>query len=183
MRFLDAGFAEKSDVKSRADTRPEGDALFRYGYNMLPLDHAPAPSEPSRVFVYPFARTREALAGVARTGADAHFGHKLRFVNPATGRSPMPTIGTFAQRLSAGFATRPYRSSDSTVYVCLEGGGRATVEGAGGTQTFDFAPRDVFVVPSWHAFTLAAPEDTLLFSFSDRPVQEALGLWREERLA
>jgi gentisate 1,2-dioxygenase len=183
VRFLDAGFAEKSEVKSRADTRPEGDALFRYGYNMLPLDHAPTPSEPSRVFVYPFARTREALAGVARAGADAHFGHKLRFVNPATGRSPMPTIGTFAQRLPAGFATRPYRSSDSTVHVCLEGGGSTSIEGSGGTQTFDFAPHDVFVVPSWHAFTLAAAEDTLLFSFSDRPVQEALGLWREERLA
>jgi len=183
VRFLDAGFAEKSEVKSRTDTRPEGDALFRYGYNMLPLDHAPAPSEPSRVFVYPYARTREALAGVARTGADPHFGQKLRFVNPATGRSPMPTIGTFAQRLPARFATRPVRSSDSTVYVCLEGGGRATIEGGGDAHAFDFARRDVFVVPSWHAFTLSADEDSVLFSFSDRPVQEVLGLWREERLA
>jgi gentisate 1,2-dioxygenase len=186
VRFLDAGFAEKSASKSRADSRPEGDALFRYGYNMLPLDHAPAPSEPSRVFVYPFARTREALAGIARAGTDAHFGCKLRYVNPATGRSPMPTIGTFAQRLPAGFATQPYRSSDSTVYVCLEGGGRAQIagrDGAASEAAFEFAPRDVFVVPSWHRFTLAASADTILFSFSDRPVQEALGLWREERMA
>jgi gentisate 1,2-dioxygenase len=29
---------------------------------------------------------------------------------------------------------------------------------------------------------LCADRDTLLFSFSDRPVQQALGLWREERL-
>ncbi|HEY3634893.1 MAG TPA: cupin domain-containing protein, partial [Caldimonas sp.] len=185
VRFLDAGFAEKSEVESRVDTRPEGDALFRYGYNMLPLDHAPTPSEPSRVFVYPFARTREALAGVARAGVDAHFGHKLRFVNPATGRSPMPTIGTFAQRLPARFETRPVRSSDSTVYVCLEGRGRATIDEAGsaGAHVFDFARRDVFVVPSWHAFTLSAEEDSVLFSFSDRPVQEGLGLWREERMS
>ncbi|MGZ8260558.1 MAG: gentisate 1,2-dioxygenase [Caldimonas sp.] len=186
VRFLDAGFAEKSDVRSRVDVRPEGDALFRYGYNMLPLDHAPAASAPSRVFVYPFARTREALGGIARTDVDPHFGHKLRFVNPATGRSPMPTIGTFAQRLPNGFATHRVRSSDSTVYVCLEGGGRATVAGVGGgndgESTFDFAARDVFVVPSWHAFTLAAADDTILFSFSDRPVQEVLGLWREERM-
>jgi gentisate 1,2-dioxygenase len=188
VRFLDAGFAEKSDVRSRAAARPEGDSLFRYGHNMLPLDHAPAPSEPSRVFVYPFARTREALAGIARAGADAHVGCKLRYVNPATGRSPMPTIGTFAQRLAKRVATAPYRSSDSAVYVCLEGRGRATIAGNGdeaaaATTAFDFAPRDVFVVPSWHAFSLAAHEDTVLFSFSDRPVQEALGLWREERMA
>src|SRR5205807_1755540 len=81
---------------AQADTRPEGDALFRYGSNLLPLDHAPAPHEPSRVFVYPFANTRAALAGIGRAAADPHFGFKLRYVNPATGRSPMPTIGTFA---------------------------------------------------------------------------------------
>jgi gentisate 1,2-dioxygenase len=184
VRFLDAGFAEKSAVRSRADARPEGDALFRHGCNMLPLDHAPAAWEPSRVFVYPYARTREALAGIARTNADAHFGFKLRYVNPATGRSPMPTIGTFAQRLPKGFATLPYRSSDSTVYVCLEGGGRAAIAESGETSiAFDFGSRDVFVVPSWRRFTLAADDDTTLFSFSDRPVQEVLGLWREERMA
>jgi gentisate 1,2-dioxygenase len=183
VRFLDAGFAEKSGVKAQADTRPEGDALARYGNNMLPLEHAPLPHEPTRVFVYPFARTKESLAGIARGAADAHFGFKLRYVNPATGRSPMPTIGTFAQRLPKGFATRPYRSSDSTVYVCLEGEGTATIAAADAEQVFDFARRDVFVVPSWHAFTLAARADTLLFSFSDRPVQQVLGLWRDERMA
>ena len=178
VRFLDAGFAEKSNVKSQADARPEGDALHRYGSNMLPLDHAPMPHEPSRVFSYPFARTREALAGIARGNADPHFGFKQRFVNPATGRSPMPTIGTFAQLLPARFETRPYRSSDSTVHVCLSGAGRATIA----DQSFDFGRRDVFVTPSWHAWSIAASEETIVFSFSDRPVQQATALWREERL-
>ena len=50
------------------------------------------------------------------------------------------------------------------------------------TQAFEFGRRDVFVVPSWHPFTLSARAETHLFSFSDRPVQQALGLWREERL-
>ena len=178
VRFLDAGFAEKSAVASRNATRPEGDALFRYGYNMLPLDHAPRAWEPSRVFVYPFARTREALAGIARGDADPHVGFKLRYVNPATGRSPMPTIGTFAQRLPKGFETKPSRSSDSTVHVCLSGAGRATVA----DRAFDFSRRDVFVTPSWQAWSIAAAEETIVFSFSDRPVQQVLGLWRDERL-
>jgi len=187
VRFLDAGFAEKSTTRSQADVRPEGDALHRYGSNMLPLDHAPQPHEPTRVFVYPFGRSREALVGIGRGPADAHFGFKLRYVDPATGRSPMPTIGAFAQRLPAGFATLPYRSSDSTVYVCLEGEGTATIAAGDAVgsreEVFAFTPRDVFVVPSWHAFTLAARSDTVLFSFSDRPVQQVLGLWREERMA
>jgi gentisate 1,2-dioxygenase len=178
VRFLDAGFAEKSAIRSQVDARPEGDALHRYGSNMLPLDHEPMAHEPSRVFSYPFARTREALAGIARGPADPHVGFKQRFVNPATGRSPMPTIGTFAQLLPARFETRPYRSSDSTVHVCLTGAGRATIA----ETSFDFAERDVFVTPSWQPWSIGAAEETIVFSFSDRPVQQVLGLWREERL-
>lgn len=178
VRFLDAGFAEKSAAKSQVAARPEGDALARYGSNLLPLDHEQTAAEPSKVFVYPFAKTRESLLGISKSAADPHHGFKLRFVNPATGRSPMPTMGTFAQRLPKGFATRPYRSSDSSVHVCLEGSGRATI----GSEVFEFGPRDIFVVPSWHALGLSAREDTTLFSFSDRPVQQVLGLWREERL-
>ena len=178
VRFLDAGFAEKGAEKSQAATRPEGDALARYGMNLLPLDHEQSASEPSKVFVYPFARTRESLLGISKAAIDPHHGFKLRFVNPATGRSPMPTIGTFAQRLPAGFVTRPSRSSDSSVHVCLEGGGRTTI----GAQEFEFGRRDIFVVPSWQTFALTAREDTILFSFSDRPVQQVLGLWREQRL-
>jgi gentisate 1,2-dioxygenase len=178
VRFFDAGFAEHGVQASQEATRPEGDALARYGNNMLPVDFAQAPSEPTKVFVYPFARTRETLQAISRGAIDAHFGHKLRYVNPATGASPMPTIGAFAQRLPAGFETLPYRSTDSTVYVCLEGEGGADI---GGVQ-FDFAPNDVFVVPSWHTLRLRAGSDTILFSFSDRPMQQVLGLWRDEKI-
>ena len=38
------------------------------------------------------------------------------------------------------------------------------------------------VVPSRHTLRLRAAEPVTLFSFSDRPVQQALGLWREQRL-
>jgi gentisate 1,2-dioxygenase len=103
-------------------------------------------------------------------------------VNPATGASPMPTIGAFAQRLPQGFETKPVRCTDGTVHVCLEGAGEARINGLSGDFTWRFQENDVFVVPSWHALQLRADRDALLFSFSDRPVQQALGLWREERL-
>jgi len=178
VRFFDAGFAEHGSAASQQTSRPEGDALARYGRNMLPMDLQQSPSDPTKVFVYPFAQTREALDGIARTAPDAHFGHKLRYVNPATGASPMPTIGAFAQLLPAGFDTRPYRSTDATVYVCLEGEGTAVI----GDTTYSFGQNDVFVVPSWHTLTLRAGAQTILFSFSDRPMQQALGLWREEKI-
>jgi gentisate 1,2-dioxygenase len=34
-------------------------------------------------------------------------------------------------------------------------------------------------VPSWYPVAHQATEDSILFSFSDRPAQKALGLWRE----
>jgi gentisate 1,2-dioxygenase len=178
LRFLDAGFAEKTEQAVQQPLRPEGDALARYGSNMVPVDFQQAASDPTRVFVYPFERTRAALLTIARGKPDLHLGFKQRFVNPATGASPMPTIGAFAQWLPGGFETQPYRSTDGTVVVCLEGEGEAAI----GDQHWRFAENDVFVVPSWTTLRLRAARDTLLFSYSDRPVQQVLGLWREQRL-
>jgi gentisate 1,2-dioxygenase len=178
VRFFDAGFAEHSKDASQVAVRPEGDALARYGNNMLPVDFHQTSCEPTKVFVYPFVKTRESLLSISKTAVDPHFGYKLRFVNPATGASPMPTIGAFAQRLEAGFETKPYRSTDGTVYVCLEGEGTADIGG----QTYHFIENDVFVVPPWHTLRLQANSDTMLFSYSDRPIQQALGLWREEKI-
>jgi gentisate 1,2-dioxygenase len=59
----------------------------------------------------------------------------------------------------------------------VEGRGRAKV----GNEAFDFEPRDTFVAPSWTPITLQADDETVLFSFSDRPGQEAMGLWRDKR--
>ena len=64
-------------------------------------------------------------------------------------------------------------------FVCLEGEGSAFI----GDKRFDFAENDVLVVPSWTTHQFRVPRDTILFSFSDRPVQQALGLWREEKLS
>jgi gentisate 1,2-dioxygenase len=178
VRFLDAGFAEKSDRPSQQPLRPEGDAAARYGANMVPIDYVASPADPTRLFVYPFERTRSSLVAISQGTPDPHHGFKLRYVNPATGASPMPTIGAFAQFLPKGFQTQPLRSTDGTVCVCLEGGGEVKV----GAHTWRFEPNDIFVVPSWHTVQLCADRDAVLFSFSDRPVQQALGLWREQRL-
>ena len=50
-----------------------------------------------------------------------------------------------------------------------------------GTGIVRNSPRDTFVVPSWKQVSHDVAEDAVLFSFSDRPVQEALELFREAR--
>jgi len=177
VRLFDAGFSEKSAQATQVAQRAEGDAVARYGSNLVPVDYHPRPSEPTRQVVYAHGKTREALDAIAKGAVDPHLGHKLRYVNPATGASPMPTIGAFAQLLPKGFEGRSHRSTDGTIYVCIEGGGEAILDG----QIIKFAPNDVFVIPSWHALRLRTTAGAELFSFSDRPVQQALGFWREER--
>jgi gentisate 1,2-dioxygenase len=89
----------------------------------------------------------------------------------------MPTIGAFIQLLPAGLHTAPYRSSDATIFSVIEGKGTATIGG----QDFAFEARDTFVVPGWQPAKFSAEGECVLFSYSDRPAQIALGLWREFR--
>ncbi|MGS8589375.1 gentisate 1,2-dioxygenase, partial [Salmonella enterica subsp. enterica serovar Infantis] len=41
--------------------------------------------------------------------------------------------------------------------------------------------KDIFVAPTWHELSFRRSADTVIFSFSYKPVQEALGLFREAR--
>ncbi len=188
LRFFDAGFAEDASVKSQALTRAEGTSRQRYGANMLPMRfdaRRDAPSgQTSPLLSYPYERTREALFQLeTHAEIDAWDGTRLRYVNPATGGAPMPTMATFMQRLPAGFAGKPWRQTDGTVFSVVEGSGTVTVQRNEAAWTFEFGPRDHFVIPSWHTAQWRSTGGCVLFSFSDRPVHQALGIHREERLS
>lgn len=183
IRFFDAGFAENDQSKSQVVTRAEGTSLARYGHNMAPVRHDSPFGQTSPIFSYPYERSREALDRLERDAPiDAWDGVKLRYLNPLTGGSPMPTMATFMQKLPAGFDGRPWRQTDGAVYSVVEGTGEVHIEGPGGSTHFAFRPRDHFVVPSWHTARLSSASGCVLFSFSDRPVHLALGIHREERL-
>ncbi len=178
IRFFDCGFAENGAQAAQALARAEGDALARYGNNLLPVDYEPSSSS-SPMFAYPYSRTRESLHRLLRDGSPhAAHGHKMQFINPTTGGPAMPTMAAFVQLLPAGFSGAGHRGTDATVFHAIEGRGRAHVAG----QSFDFAARDTFVVPSWTVCRLEAAAECVLFSYSDRPVQRAMGVWREEVL-
>ncbi len=151
--------------------------MARFGSGLIPVDYERrGPTSP--IVNYTYARTREALDRTSRGGAcDSCHGFKMRYVNPATGDWAMPTMGTAMQLLPRGFSGAPYRSSDSTVFVVAEGEGRTTVGG----EVLNWRQHDIFVVPSWRQYRHDATLEAVLFSLSDRPVQEKLGLWREQR--
>lgn len=173
------GTSFKENFKEDAQTlaRPTGDALARYGAGLLPVDYEPQ-SHNSPIFNYPYSRTREALETMRRSEEwDPCHGLKMKYINPVDGGFAMPTIATFLQLLPKDFTTVPYRSTDATIYIVVEGQGTTQV----GKENFKWLPHDVFVVPSWTWHTHQAAEEVVLFSFSDRVIQQKLGLWREQR--
>ena len=174
--FFDSGFMERYPEATQPIARAEGDSQARYGANLLPLDYTPH-SLTTPLFCYPYARTREALEQLRR-GGDCHACHglKLQYANPASGGYPMPTIGAFVQLLPRNFRGKSHRSTDGTVYCVVEGRGRSRID----ATTFEWDANDVFVAPSWSKVLHEADSDAVLFSFSDRPAQKALGLWREQ---
>jgi len=173
-----AQFHEVFPEEVQPVARSEGTSAARYGNNLVPLAAAAPFGRTSPIFNYPYGRSRESLAKLAKDqDPDACHGWKMQFINPLTGGHAMPTIAAFIQLLPKGFRSQPCRSTDGTVYSVVEGEGRATIAG----EDFEFEPRDSFVVPSWMPVKFAARGETVLFSFSDRPGQEAMGLWREKR--
>lgn len=180
VKLFEASFREGADSEeAMAPDRPEGDSYARYGANMVPVE-AEYDRPTSPVFNYPYERSREALERLKRRDQwNAWHGLKFKYVNPLTGDYAIPTIATFLQLLPKGFKTQAYRSTDSTVFVCVEGKGRTRVK----DQVLEWEPKDIFVVPSWAKHVHEADDEAVLFSYSDRSVHEKLGFWREEKFS
>ena len=178
VRFMGPVFAEPHPEETHAEGDPVGANMVRYGANMLPYGARLRDEKNSPVFHYPFARSREVLSGLAKSqDLDPYHGVKMEFVNPANGGPTMPTLGTYMQLVPEGFATETYRSTAAWVYSVAEGTGRTTI----GEETFEWGPRDTFVVPAWYPHSHEADDDAFLFSFSDKPVHDTLGWFREQR--
>jgi gentisate 1,2-dioxygenase len=199
LRFIVEGNGAYTAVDGERTTMHEGDFIITsswtwhdhgcpsFGYNMAPVRHDGVYASPygrtSPLFSYPIARTMEALHTLERSAEiDAWDGFKLAYTNPTTGGSPMPTIATFMQRLPKGFVGRPHRQTDGVVYSVFEGSGTVRITGVTSEHIFNFKPRDHFVIPSWHNVEFSSTEGATLFSFSDQPIHQALGIHREERL-
>lgn len=183
VNLFDASFAEHYAGGTQPVVKEEHDSATRFGNNLLPYaqeQKRQAPGAASPLFTYPYATTRRVLDEQRRRdAADPRHGYKMQFSNPVTGGFTMPTIGAFVQLLPADFQGLPYRSTDAAIFCALEGEG---VTRAGGVE-LPWKAKDVFVIPSWQPVSHHAGAEAVLFSFSDRPAQQVLGLWREQDIA
>jgi gentisate 1,2-dioxygenase len=176
VNHFEASFAEHFDDAMQNTSRQDGDSLDRYGSGVLP-DGLPIEAlKRTPVINYTYARMRPILERLKNAGdIDKRHGARVRYANPVTGGPVLPTMGAYLALLPQGFKGETYRSTDGTVFVCAEGQGSTKV----GDKVLEWARNDVFVVPPWMPYAHTAAEESVLFSISDRPAQEALGIWRE----
>jgi gentisate 1,2-dioxygenase/1-hydroxy-2-naphthoate dioxygenase len=130
-------------------------------------------------FRYAWRDVRAALDTHRRKLGSAFDGVILHYAHPVTGGPTLPTIDCFAQMLRPGLHTERHRHTSSAVYYVVEGEGTTLV----GDEELEWSVGDSFVVPNWmwHAHVNRSSDTpAVLFSATDAPVLEALGMYREE---
>jgi gentisate 1,2-dioxygenase len=134
----------------------------------LPRHDAALPAERSDLH-FPWAEMRARLD--AAPGLHALLRYRRR-----GGGEIGAIMGAAAERIAAGASTPPVRETVSAVVHVVAGTGSSRV----GDTEFRWEPGDTFAVPSWHALEHRADAgaSAYLFRYDDRPMIEALGLYR-----
>jgi gentisate 1,2-dioxygenase len=173
VRALDAMFHEHA-AEPAAD-REHWSASRYVAPGLVPDDGADPAGEPwSRLLVYRWQDTDRALASLL--AASDNGAATLRFVDPASGRSALPTIACRMLRLATGAATKPRRHTGNEVLLVYRGSGFSVIDGV----RFDWAPGDVIALPSWAMVEHHAADHADIFAMGDDPVLRAVHLYREE---
>ncbi|WP_224389992.1 cupin domain-containing protein [Pseudonocardia sp. ICBG1293] len=90
----------------------------------------------------------------------------------------MPTMRCEITRVLAGASTETSRQTGGRVLCVLHGNGEIAI----GDQVFVAEPGDILAVPSWTPWAIRAAGEMDVFSTSDAPILESLGLMRTETL-
>lgn len=175
-QFFEFGRDQLSAAELTTPARSRSERVWGYP-GLRPLSQPEAlPATP--LLAYRWADTDRALAEQLALEAEGHAltlspGHAaVRYTNPTNGRDVLPTIRAEMHRLRAGALTRTWREVGSSVIQVFDGRGTVRV----GERTWTVGRGDLFVVPSWTAFSAQAAGDTALdlFRFGDAPIFEAL---------
>lgn len=174
IQSLNVLFFEQYEKEVQPHVRREGESAHRLGFA-----RAPGAIENERrgvPFRYLWKETYESLMTLSES--DPHDGHLIRYINPATGGFTLPTMSCEVQLLRPGIATKPHRHTSTALYHVFRGRGRTAV----GEGYLEWEKGDSFVVPlwQWHRHENSSGEEAILFSINDRPIMEALALYREE---
>jgi gentisate 1,2-dioxygenase len=174
-------FQMYEDAREFPLTRPHNASTRLHGHvGLRPAWVAERPRS-SPLLLYAWDATWKSLDGLRDSAGDPHDGIALEYTHPQTGGPVLPTMACWIQMLRPGERLRAHRHTGSAVYYVVQGAGETIIDG----RRFAWSKGDIIALPPWalHEHANASPRDpAVLFSIQDRPVLEALGLYREEAL-
>jgi gentisate 1,2-dioxygenase len=139
-------------------------------------EEAPESLDPSHspLLRYPYADMDRTLDELHRAtpGPEA----TSAYTNPVTGGPVIATFDCAMTRLYPEGRTATRRKTGSSVYVVFRGSGRSVINGL----RLEWGAGDIFVSPSWAPLDHEADSESELFVISDRPVLEALHVYKEQ---
>jgi len=176
IQSLNVLFFEDYEKDEQPITRQTGESLSRLGFARAPKKDKEYPR--GAPFRYSWKDTYRALKTMSAGDGDPYDGTLLRYVNPVTGGFTYPTMSCEIQLLKSKEKTKVHRHTSTALYHVFKGHGRTAV----GEGHLDWKKGDSFVIPlwQWHSHENLGNDEAILFSINDRPVMEALQLYREE---
>jgi gentisate 1,2-dioxygenase len=155
--------------------------LTEAGLAAVGLRPAPWQPEQGRLLRYPWAETQRALEAYAQENTTGVV--EMEFLHPLTGGAVLPTMSCGMIRMEPGAGSVRRREVASTVLLVFAGRGYSLING----ERFSWEQGDVLAVPAWawseHVADAAFDHPAILFTMTDRPALQALGLYRREQTA
>jgi gentisate 1,2-dioxygenase len=153
--------------------------LNQWFFELFPHEVQPRVHDgPSQLLVYPWDRMETALTDLAEL-EESDGDVTVEYRNPVTGGPVLPTIGCYAHMLRPGGVSRARRTNASAVLHVVRGRGRTIV----GDQKLEWETGDCLAIPHWtwvRHENRSTAEPAFLFSSTDRPILQALGIHREQ---
>lgn len=175
VRALKADFFEPDILLEHPLTHEPGYSLRRVG---LVRPTGRDAREKALPLIYCWQDAYRELQNPSNGPGDPFDGVTVQYINPLTNGPALPTMDCQLHRLVPGQSTQSHRHTGHTLYFVVRGEGATTIN----QEPNVWSRGDFVYLPAWaaHHHTNMGLEDCILFSMSDRPVLEALGLYREE---
>jgi gentisate 1,2-dioxygenase len=181
VQALNAMFFQFYELPQVPLTKPNNSSVRLHGHVSLNPTWLRSKRQASPLLLYSWEKTWQSLEALRDAEGDQHDGIALEYVHPQTGGPLLPTMACWIQMLRPGERLKAHRHTGSVVYYVVGGAGETIIDGC----RFAWAKGDIITLPSWALHEHANPsarEAAVLFSIQDRPVLEALGLYREAPL-
>ena len=177
-KALNCIFFQMHDDRRAEESKPVNGSKALYGHGHLAPTWVKERPRFSPLMLYSFDQTMEALNALREHDGSPYEGITLEYTNPQTGGPVTPTIACRIQMIRKGEKLKPRRVTGSSVFHVVKGSGRSIING----KLFEWSKGDIIALPSWalHEHGNTGSEDAILFSISDRPVIEAVHLYRED---